>query len=46
MILLHLFQVSIFQSRSDSILLLLGRFQRRAGNEEVKSLVGSKAEEE
>jgi len=46
MILLHLFQVSIFQSRSSSILLLLGLFQRRAGSEEVESLVGSEAEEE
>lgn len=46
MILLHLFQVSIFQSKSSSILLLLGLFQRRARSEEVESLIGSKAEEE
>jgi len=33
-------------TRSCSILLLLGLFQRRAGSEEVESLVGSEAEEE
>jgi hypothetical protein len=42
MILLHLFQVSIFQSKSSSILLLLGLFQRRAGSEEVNRLLGPK----
>jgi len=45
-ILLHLFQMSIFQSKSSSILLFLGLFQRRAGSEEVESLIGSEAEEE
>jgi hypothetical protein len=45
MILLHLFQVSIFQSRSSSTFLLIGLFQRRARSEEVESFVGSKAEE-
>jgi len=44
--LLHLFQMSIFQSKSSSILLFLGLFQRRAGSEEVESLIGSEAEEE
>jgi len=33
-------------TRSSSFLLLLGLFQRRAGSEEVESLVGSEAEEE
>jgi len=38
--------VSIFQSRSSSILLLLDLFQRRVGSEEVESLVGSEAQDE
>jgi hypothetical protein len=38
--------VDISKSKSSSILLLIGLFQRRAGSEEVESLVGSEAEEE
>jgi hypothetical protein len=37
--------VDISKSKSSSILLLLGLFQRRAGSEEVESLVGFEIDE-